>query len=154
MADKLSRQTASESLPQWRHLLQRMHLTVRAPDFVTALDFVGRVGLLAEEQGHHPDVDVRFDVVHLVLSSHDVGGITERDVALGRAIDSVVAEMGVVSEPSSLTQIEIAIDALDIDAVRPFWAAVLGYDVQARDDLQDRLQRGPAVWFQQMDEPR
>ena len=154
MADKLSRQAASEALPQWRHLLQRMHLTVRAPDFVAALDFVGRVGLLAEEQGHHPDVDLRFDVVHLVLSTHDAGGITERDVALGRAIDAVVEELGLQPELSSLTQIEIAIDALDIDAVRPFWAAVLGWDEEARNDLQDPLQLGPAVWFQQMDEPR
>jgi 4a-hydroxytetrahydrobiopterin dehydratase len=154
MADKLSRQAASEALPAWRHLLQRMHLTVRAPDFVTAVDFVGRVALLAEEQGHHPDIDVRYDVVHLVLSSHDVGGITDRDVALGRAIDAVVTELGLASEPSTLTQVEIAIDALAIDAVQPFWAAVLGYDAQARDDLQDPLQLGPAVWFQQMDEPR
>jgi 4a-hydroxytetrahydrobiopterin dehydratase len=154
MADKLSRQAASEALPAWRHLLQRMHLTVRAPDFVTAVDFVGRVALLAEEQGHHPDIDVRYDVVHLVLSSHDVGGITDRDVALGRAIDAVVTELGLASEPSTLTQVEIAIDALAIDTVQPFWAAVLGYDAQARDDLQDPLQLGPAVWFQQMDEPR
>jgi 4a-hydroxytetrahydrobiopterin dehydratase len=154
MADKLSRQAASEALPEWRHLLQRMHLTVRAPDFVTALDFVGRVGLLAEEQGHHPDIDVRYDVVHLVLSTHDAGGVTERDVALGRAIDGVVAELGLESEPGNITQVEIAVDALDIDAVRPFWAAVLGWDVEARNDLQDPLQLGPAVWFQQMDEPR
>ena len=154
MAEKLSRQAASEALPAWRHLLQRIHLTVRAPDFVTALDFVGRVGRLAEEQGHHPDVDLRYDVVHVVLSSHDVGGVTERDVTLGRAIDAVVAELGLAAEPSSLTQIEIAIDALDIDSVQPFWAAVLGYDTVARNDVQDPLQMGPAVWFQQMDEPR
>ena len=108
----------------------------------------------ARSRAHHADIDVRLDVVHLALSSQDVGGVTARDVALGRAIDAVVAELGLVSEPTSLTQVEIAIDALDIDAVRPFWAAVLGYDVESRDDVQDGLRLGPAVWFQQMDEPR
>src|SRR4029079_5814934 len=54
---------------------------------------------------------------------------------------------------------EIAIDAVDIDAVRPFWEAVLGYRaVQHRPDgpitLVDPARIGPAVWFQQMDAPR
>ena len=62
--------------------------------------------------------------------------------------------MGLTSQPGTLTVVEIAIDAMDIDAVRPFWDAVLGWDVIARDDVQDPLRLGPAVWFQQMDEPR
>lgn len=154
MPEKLSRQASSDALPRWRFLLQRMHLTVRAPDFATALGFVGRVGALAEEHGHHPDVDLRHDVVHLALSTAEVDGVTERDIALGRAIDALVAELGLTSEPARLTVLEIAIDALDIDAVRPFWEAVLGYDAAAPDDLRDRLAMAPAVWFQQMDEPR
>ncbi|MFD0430265.1 VOC family protein [Streptomyces zhihengii] len=55
--------------------------------------------------------------------------------------------------------VEIAIDALDIPAVRPFWKAVLGYADEAEADGQadavvDPLGQGPAVWFQQMDAPR
>jgi 4a-hydroxytetrahydrobiopterin dehydratase len=55
--------------------------------------------------------------------------------------------------------LEIAIDAIDIPAIRPFWKAVLGYaDEPGRggpsDALIDPLGQGPAVWFQQMDEPR
>ncbi|MFC7597858.1 VOC family protein [Terrabacter sp. GCM10028922] len=154
MLEKLTRQTASDALPEWRCLLQRMHLTVRAPDTSSAFAFVARVGEVAATAGRRPDVDVRGEVVHLTVSTEPAGGVTEADVELGRAIDAVVNELGLASEPRSLTVIEIAIDAMDIDAVRPFWHAVLGWDVIARDDLQDLLRMGAAVWFQQMDEPR
>src|SRR5665647_3764122 len=62
--------------------------------------------------------------------------------------------------PPAPQVLEIAVDALDIPAVRPFWKAVLGYDddlPQAGDPepaLIDREGIGPAVWFQQMDAPR
>ncbi|MEO7447154.1 MAG: VOC family protein [Humibacillus sp.] len=154
MVAKLSREQSSEALPQWRHLLQRMHLTVRAPDFATALDFVARVGQLAQQHDHHPDVDLRFELVHVVLSSHDVDGITDRDVRLGLAIDEVVSQLGLRPEVAALTVVEIAVDALDIEAVRPFWAAVLGYDALGAQDLRDPLSIAPAVWLQQMDEGR
>ena len=154
MADKLSRQAASDALPTWRFLLQRMHLTVRAPDVATAFAFVARVGAVAAPLGRQPDLDVRGAVVHLAVSTEPAGGVSHDDVAVGRAVDSVVAEMGLTSEPGTLTVVEIAIDAIDIDAVRPFWDAVLGWDVIARNDVQDPLRLGPAVWFQQMDEPR
>jgi 4a-hydroxytetrahydrobiopterin dehydratase len=154
MPDKLSRQAASDALPGWRFLLQRLHLTVRASSPEAALDFVARVGELAERHAHHPDIDLRRDVVHLALSTPEVDGVSERDVSLGRDIDAVARELGVVSEPGSLTVVEVAIDAMDIEAVRPFWEAVLGYDAAAPDDLRDGLRLAPALWFQQMDEPR
>ena len=154
MADKLTRQAASDALPTWRFLLQRMHLTVRAPDVATAFDFVARVGAVAAPLGRQPDLDVRGALVHLAVSTEPAGGVSDADIAVGRAVDSVVAEMGLTSQPGTLTVVEIAIDALDIDAVRPFWDAVLGWDVIARNDVQDPLRLGPAVWFQQMDEPR
>jgi 4a-hydroxytetrahydrobiopterin dehydratase len=154
VTEKLSRLAASEALPGWRLLLQRLHLSVRAPDVATAFEFVARVGQVSVGLGGPPDLDVRGDLVHVVVSTRPGGGVTEADVALGRAIDTVVKDMGLVSDPSALTVLEIAIDAIDIDAVRPFWEAVLGWDSLAVDDLQDRHRIGPAVWFQQMDEPR
>lgn len=150
----MTRHAASDALPRWRFLLQRVHLTVRAGDPAAALELVSRVGEVGRRHGHHPDIDIRGDVVHLCLSSPDVDGVTERDVTVARDIDAVVDELGLVSEPGRLTVAEIAIDALDIDAVRPFWEAVLGYDAVSRDDLRDPLRMAPAVWFQQMDVPR
>jgi 4a-hydroxytetrahydrobiopterin dehydratase len=49
--------------------------------------FVNRVAGLADERDHHPDIDIRYDTVKLRLSSHDAGGVTERDLALAQAID-------------------------------------------------------------------
>jgi len=55
--------------------------------FPKALQFVARVGAMAEEANHHPDIDIRYSVVKLALSTHDVGGISEKDFALAAAID-------------------------------------------------------------------
>lgn len=161
---RLSRADASGSLPNWRYLLGRMHLTVATGDFATALAFVDRVGALAEEQGHHPEIDLRWGRVHVATGSHDVGGVSERDVRLGLAIDTVVTELGLTSQPHRLGEVEIAIDAMDIAAVRPFWAAVLGWpagdpgadgaDGADGNELVDPDRVGPTLWFQQMDAPR
>lgn len=55
--------------------------------FPKALQFVARVGAMAEAANHHPDIDIRYCVVKLALSTHDVGGISEKDFALAGAID-------------------------------------------------------------------
>ena len=62
--------------------------------------------------------------------------------------------MGLEPETTRVAELEIAIDAMDIPAVRPFWAAVLGYDDGHGHDLVDPESIRPSVWFQQMDEPR
>ena len=164
---RLSRADASGSLPNWRYLLGRMHLTVATGDFAAALAFVDRVGALAEEQGHHPEIDLRWGRVHVATGSHDVGGVSERDVRLGLAIDTVVTELGLTSQPHRLGEVEIAVDAMDIGAVRPFWAAVLGWPTgdpgadgaegaegAEGNELVDPDRVGPTLWFQQMDAPR
>lgn len=140
-------------MPGWRRIVRRMHLTVPTQDFATALTLVDRIGQVAEEQQHHPDIDLRYGRVHVVTSSHDVGGVTDRDVALGTAVSAIVAEMGLTPDNARITELEIAIDAMDIPAVLPFWAAVLGWDA-ADNEVTDPDTIGPNVWFQQMDKPR
>ncbi|MGH8988975.1 MAG: 4a-hydroxytetrahydrobiopterin dehydratase [Acidimicrobiales bacterium] len=56
-------------------------------DFAGALDYVNRVGALAEAANHHPDVDIRWKIVVLRLSTHSAGGLTERDLVLAAQID-------------------------------------------------------------------
>jgi 4a-hydroxytetrahydrobiopterin dehydratase len=51
-------------------------------DFIGAIAFVNRVARLAEQAGHHPDIDIRYNRVKLALVSHDAGGITERDARM------------------------------------------------------------------------
>ena len=62
--------------------------------------------------------------------------------------------MGLEPDTSRVAQLEIAIDAMDIAAVRPFWAAVMGYEDGRGRNLVDPESIRPLVWFQQMDEPR
>ena len=59
-------------------------------DFVAAMSFVNRVAEEAEKANHHPDIDIRWNKVHLALSSHDAGGLTGRDFKLAAVIDTLV----------------------------------------------------------------
>jgi len=52
------------------------------PDFVAAMEFVNRVAEIAEDAGHHPDIDIRYNRVKLGLVTHDAGGITAMDAAM------------------------------------------------------------------------
>ena len=65
------------------HLLR----TCKFPDFKTALAFVNRVGALAEEQGHHPDLLLAWGKVEVTLWTHAVDGLTESDLILAAKID-------------------------------------------------------------------
>jgi 4a-hydroxytetrahydrobiopterin dehydratase len=157
--DNYTKLTAPEfdalGLVDWRYAVGTVQAAFRAGSFPGAMDFAGEVARLAEDQGHHPDVDIRYpDRVVVRLTTHAVEDVTTRDAALARAISALAAERGFAAEPHAVQMIELAIDAIDIDAVRPFWAAVLGYRVDSYGNLVDPLGRGPAVWFQQMDAPR
>jgi 4a-hydroxytetrahydrobiopterin dehydratase len=57
--------------------------------FPDAVAFVVWIGFLAERANHHPDLDVRWRTVRVALSTHDAGGITEKDISLAREIESV-----------------------------------------------------------------
>jgi 4a-hydroxytetrahydrobiopterin dehydratase len=58
-------------------------------DFAAAVAFVNRVAALAEAQGHHPDIDIRYRRVRLALTTHDAGGLTGRDFDLAARIDAL-----------------------------------------------------------------
>jgi 4a-hydroxytetrahydrobiopterin dehydratase len=59
-------------------------------DFIQAVEFVNEVAELAEAAGHHPDIDIRYNKVRLALSSHDAGGLTQRDFDLASSIDELI----------------------------------------------------------------
>lgn len=73
----------------WRIEDDVLHLSVELPSFAAALGFVVSVGALAEAQDHHPDIDLRYRTVRLVLSTHDVGALTDLDVDLALAISAL-----------------------------------------------------------------
>ncbi len=70
------------ALPGWKIVSGELVKTFQFKDFVAALGFVNRVGELAEEAGHHPDIDIRYNRVRLGLTTHDAGGITAKDFDL------------------------------------------------------------------------
>jgi 4a-hydroxytetrahydrobiopterin dehydratase len=71
----------------WTRDGDELSATVKLHDFAAALQFVNAVGAAAEAANHHPDIDIRWNTVHLALSTHDSGGLTLLDLALASAID-------------------------------------------------------------------
>jgi 4a-hydroxytetrahydrobiopterin dehydratase len=71
----------------WAREGDELKTSVRLHDFAAALHFVNAVGAAAEAANHHPDIDIRWNTVNLVLSTHSSGGITLLDLALAAAID-------------------------------------------------------------------
>lgn len=152
-AIELSRAEASAGAPGWRYLLGRLHLTTDWPTFAAAASFVAGVAELAEALDHHPEIDLRYTRVHLAVGSHEVGAVTRTDVDLANRVSVLVHQQGGTPVATALTELEIAIDTLDVDAVRPFWQAVLAYDLDGGDALVDPQRISPSVWFQQLEEP-
>jgi 4a-hydroxytetrahydrobiopterin dehydratase len=77
------------SLPRWK--LEGTEIVRRDefPDFGAAMVFVNQVAEKAEQAGHHPDIDIRYNKVRLALISHDQGGLTKRDLNMAHSIDSL-----------------------------------------------------------------
>jgi 4a-hydroxytetrahydrobiopterin dehydratase len=140
----------------WRLILGAIYTEVRVATLAEAAEAasaaVSAVG--ADGQGHLT-VDVRADRAVLRLQSVDVGAVTGRDIRLALEVSNAVAT---THSTASLQALEIAIDALDIPRVRPFWQAIMEYADEPGSELNaallDPTGRGPAIWFQQMDAPR
>jgi len=79
-----------KALPEWRLENGALARSFSFSDFREAMSFVNAVADLAERAGHHPDIDIRYNKVMLALSSHDAGGITNRDFSLAAAIGQVL----------------------------------------------------------------
>ena len=75
-------QSRLAGLAGWKIEAGELVKTFTFKDFVASLRFVNRVGELAEKAGHHPDIDIRYNRVRLALSTHDAGGLTQKDFDL------------------------------------------------------------------------
>ena len=80
---------ALRSLPGWRLEAGALVCDFSFADFVQAFAFVTQLALLAEKEGHHPDLDLRYNRVRVALVSHDAGGVTGRDAAMAQAIQKL-----------------------------------------------------------------
>jgi 4a-hydroxytetrahydrobiopterin dehydratase len=152
MANEISPQRFHEW--DWRVIRDAASAHFHSGSFAAGVALVEAIGSLAKVASLYPDVDLRTDGVTVRLFANRVGEFSERDVALAEQISSVARELGATVDPSSLQTVQVAIDALVIPEVLPFWRAVLGYEQVGDEDVQDSRMEGPPFWFQQMDAPR
>lgn len=80
------------ALPHWSKRAQTIVRTFECEGFLNSIAYVNRIAKQAEKANHHPDMDIRFDEVTLTLTTHDEGGITEKDVSLARQCDEVFSK--------------------------------------------------------------
>jgi 4a-hydroxytetrahydrobiopterin dehydratase len=78
-----------KSIPDWSKRAQTICRTFKFEEFMASINFVRRIAKQALKINHHPDIDIRFDKVTLTLTTHDEGGITEKDFLLARKCDEV-----------------------------------------------------------------
>jgi 4a-hydroxytetrahydrobiopterin dehydratase len=162
-----TRQQCSDAVDPlgWRFVLGALHTHVGVTSLESAIRAAAVAVAAAGRDGDgHLSVDMSEDRVVLKLRDRAHGSVTDLDLAMARRITEALAAEGVVTAPGNADvppqALEIAVDALDIAAVLPFWRAVTGYVVQPHPDgldadaVLDPLGRGPTIWFQQMDAPR
>jgi 4a-hydroxytetrahydrobiopterin dehydratase len=156
----LSRRELSDAVSGlgWRYVLGSLCATVAVTSLAEAAELAVR---LAGDAGDGLFVDVRPSAALLRLRSPDGGRVTAAEVVTADRIAGLLAGLGRRLEPGlegvrSVQMVEIAIDAIDIPRVRPFWRAVMGYGEDPGDpgSLVDPLGQGLPICFQQMDQPR
>jgi 4a-hydroxytetrahydrobiopterin dehydratase len=139
-----------------RDAATKLAIVARAPSFADAVRLVELVGRDAEAMDHHPEIHVRLRTVTFVLTTNWERALTQLDVELAHQILESVRAVGAEVLPAP-ERVELALDCADPDAVRPFWAAGLGYHERLGAEgveLHDPRGRGPVLWFQRMDPPR
>ena len=92
LLDDTTRENAMEGLPHWQYddAAKGIRRMLKFADFAQALGFMVRVGLLAEKADHHPEWFNVYNRVEILLTTHDAGGLSQRDINLASAIDGCV----------------------------------------------------------------
>ncbi len=123
--------------------------------FLQGVELLETVAGLADEAGLPLMIDLRYRGVTIDggKDQHEAAGFVD----LARAVQSAARDLGLVADPGGVRDFQVCIDALDVDTVKAFWGAALGYVDDPRPglhDLYDPRRLNPPVFFQQMDEPR
>jgi len=90
MPEKLNDESISgwlDAREGWKRKGDALVKSFRFPSFRDSVVFVNRMATLADDHNHHPDIDIRYDQVRVSLSTHDSGGITEKDLQMAEQID-------------------------------------------------------------------
>jgi 4a-hydroxytetrahydrobiopterin dehydratase len=151
----------------WRYILGWLCTSVPAASLAEAAGLATRATAAAGPDADAAlSADVRHDGVLLALQDRAAAAVTVRETRLAGQITAALRDAGYATGPAtggtaprSVQMLELAIDAVDIPSIRPFWKAVFGYTSEPgydgpEDALIDPAGQGPAIWFQQMDTPR
>lgn len=156
MVERISPQKFHEAagVEDWRVLFDGAMTYFATGSFAHGVELVDAIGRLADAANHHPNVDLRYAGVTVTLVTHEIGDISDRDLALAQQISAAASSLGIQADPSKVQAVQVSIDALVIPEVLPFWCAVLGYDQFGDEDAVDPQGRCVPVTFQQMDVAR
>ena len=80
---------------EWIEKDKALHREIKTPDFLTAFNLVSRVVAPAEAMNHHPDLAFGWGYVRITITTHEVGGLTDKDWALAARIDEAIKPFGV-----------------------------------------------------------
>jgi 4a-hydroxytetrahydrobiopterin dehydratase len=142
-----------DGVEDWRVLAHGIAARFRTGSFATGVDLVDAIGELADAANHHPDVDLRYPAVTVRLISHDIGGLSERDVELARRISAAARELGVAADPTAVQDVDLTVHTDAVADVLPFWRAVLGYEEAGDEELEDPGSRWPSIHLRSTDAP-
>ncbi len=142
-----------EHLDDWRYLAGKLRARFQTRTFDIGMSLLGQIAAEADSADHHPDVDLRYSHLDITLRSHDVGGITRRDVRLARLVSQFADGLRATPLTAELQVVTLALDTTDSDEIRPFWQAVLGLEPEAGFDdfLFDSDGHTPGLFLQQTD---
>jgi len=161
----LTRTAASQAVAGigWRYLLSALGAAVPVRSPAQAGEVAAAaIAAAGQDADAHLRVDLRADRVELTAQTRAIGEVTGRDTALAHRVAAAVADLGLGPAGATSAQasrpvqtLELAIDAMDIPAIRPFWKAVMAMtDEPDGDGIIDPAGQFPPLWFQQMDIPR
>lgn len=88
-ATKPQKDQRISDVPDWSQIGDAIQRTFAFKNFVESMSFVNKVAVMAEQHHHHPDILVRYNKVTLTLTTHDAGGLTEKDFAAAQEIDGL-----------------------------------------------------------------
>jgi 4a-hydroxytetrahydrobiopterin dehydratase len=157
----LSRTAASAAVAGigWRYLLGMLAASVPARSLAQASEVAAAaVAACGPDADAHLRVDMRPDRVELSVQTRALAAVTGWDAHLAHRIDAALAGLGLApagatsaGSPRPVQMLELAIDAMDIPAIRPFWKAVLGYADEpgsdgGQDAIVDPAGQLPAIW--------
>jgi 4a-hydroxytetrahydrobiopterin dehydratase len=156
---------AAAGLTDWRKLAQGIHARYVVDDFAAGVEFMAAVAAVIPPGGHHPRAVIGAGHVDLELVTADaiyrtddgeeliVEWVTQQDVDLARRIQQIASEQGLRADPSSVTELELGLDAITSGAIAPMWAALLTGDSSSQgrgtpgDEVRDATARIPNLWF-------